>query len=805
MIMSESILKIIIESSLTAGIAAAAVILIRPFMKKAPKRWSYMLWAIVFFRCLCPFSAESAVSLFNAFPAHETQLSQPVRQEAEDVSVESDGNFYSDPDADTIFPYVSNVYGETRYADYRAYADFNKNGAETSETSESGGAGTKAAAAPDGTDPETESASSGKYAAALAVWAVGAALMTAYSAISYARLMKKLKTAVKAEDGAYETDLIPTAFSAGFPPQIYLPCGLSETERKLIVVHEKVHIRRLDYISKLLAFAALTIHWFNPLIWASFALMTRDMELSCDEAVLKICGAQEKKAYSRALLRVSMKRSGLAALPLAFAESGIKGRVQNVLEYKKPRVFATLIAAAMVVSACAVLGTNAVEAPDDEDSVPVTAPAETQRTDSEDISGERVFPPNREASANPAIFTEYSSEESGADGDVKAIPENGYGSPVRIEKGRTEFSGSGGERVFLSYKEELQSNLPNYHSEKMTYTSFPDGMFACRGFDCADTPALMAQVFSKKKSGGESFMGSSGAVPAYPFDIAILSSVEELTVNDIDVIYIDEDIYLRIDIDMRSEEEWFSGDGWSSAKINLMNAYIKLNDFQQYENDPFTVSLKADIKVPRGNVGYELVLTGFEDIPIYAEGNAAAKLVSSVSNEEFKRLFEELLSNSGGAKSQRPELGYPISDEALERCTYGANDLHVLFAVPKRTEVAAAADGTVKSTAEGWNNGYGNCAEISHENGITTLYAHLDEISVQVGSEVKAGDVIGYSGSSGATVGDALLFEIRLNDEIQSPWDYFHFSGDNYYSAVDKINEGFIGDGILGAYPAAEN
>ncbi|MCM1381949.1 MAG: hypothetical protein NC192_08410, partial [Muribaculaceae bacterium] len=124
-----------------------------------------------------------------------------------------------------------------------------------------------------------------------------------------------------------------------------------------------VHIKRLDYIVKPVAFLALTVHWFNPLIWAAFALMTRDMELSCDEAVLRTVGAGEKKAYSEALLRVSMKRSGLGEsygfLPLAFAETGIKGRVKNVLKYRKPGAAVTVIAAVAVAVACVALGTDA--------------------------------------------------------------------------------------------------------------------------------------------------------------------------------------------------------------------------------------------------------------------------------------------------------------------------------------------------------------------------------------------------------------------------------------------------------------
>lgn len=332
---------LISEASVMAGLAALAVMLIRLAMKKAPKRWAYALWAVVFFRCLCPFSAESALSLFNVMPERTPEKTIEVMDSSGNVS---EVNYY----ASVILQVERNLknYGYSTPPSAAAPAASSK--------------------------PVPKKNPLHMYYVIFAVWAVGAGAMVLYGVISYILLMRKLKTAVKTEDGVYESDLISTAFSAGFfPPKIYVPCGLFEEERKLIVAHERVHIKRLDYIVKPLAFIGLTVHWFNPLIWLSFALMTRDMELSCDEAVLKIFGAGEKKAYSEALLHVSMKRSGLIDnykfMPLAFAETGIKGRVKNVLKYKKPTLIVTVLAAAVVIAACAALGTNAKSKAEDMD------------------------------------------------------------------------------------------------------------------------------------------------------------------------------------------------------------------------------------------------------------------------------------------------------------------------------------------------------------------------------------------------------------------------------------------------------
>ena len=330
------IMQTILKASFTAGIAALAVILLRITMKRLPKRWSYILWSVVFFRCLCPFSPEAAVSIFNIIPTE----SKTGQVSVAETVCDSPENYVTEY-------YHGNVMissDDPIYKDYSGNAAFNRIAAD----------------AVSGTASEESPVSPGTVV--FIIWATGVMVMVWYAVVSYTMLMQKVRAAVKMPDGVYETDMISTAFTAGFfAPKIYLPCGLSENDRRLIIAHEKVHIRRLDFIWKPLAFAGLALHWFNPLIWIAFIFMTRDMEFSCDEAVLETLGLEKKMAYSEALLQVSVKRSGLAIFPPAFAETGIKGRVKNVLAYKKPRIISTVIAAVIVVTTCVVLGTNAVE------------------------------------------------------------------------------------------------------------------------------------------------------------------------------------------------------------------------------------------------------------------------------------------------------------------------------------------------------------------------------------------------------------------------------------------------------------
>ncbi|MDE5860131.1 MAG: M23 family metallopeptidase, partial [Oscillospiraceae bacterium] len=209
-------------------------------------------------------------------------------------------------------------------------------------------------------------------------------------------------------------------------------------------------------------------------------------------------------------------------------------------------------------------------------------------------------------------------------------------------------------------------------------------------------------------------------------------------------------------------------------------------------------NVKAEIEMPRGNVGYGLVLSGFEDIPILVKDKAAEKFVDTLTNEEVKQAYQEKKEKYQEEAKSYPAL--PVSAEDMG--TYGANNKNILFAVPKGTEVLASLDGTVKSAEKGFNHGYGFSIEISHGDGMSTFYAHLDDFAVEVGDEVKKGDVIGYSGSSGDTLGDALLFEIRKDGIAENPWNYYFFGADDYQRTLDEIGKDHVdeGVGIAGIY-----
>ncbi len=182
------------------------------------------------------------------------------------------------------------------------------------------------------------------------VWLTGLGLLLLYAAVSYLRLYLRMAPSLPLRDNIRLSERAETPFLMGFVrPRIYLPLGLDEEDRELAVTHEWAHVERRDHVLRPLAFLLVSVYWFNPLLWLSFALLCRDIELACDERVLKKLGPEQKKAYSRALLACSTSRRGALACPVAFGEKGVEGRIKSILTYRKPPVWLSLLAAALCV------------------------------------------------------------------------------------------------------------------------------------------------------------------------------------------------------------------------------------------------------------------------------------------------------------------------------------------------------------------------------------------------------------------------------------------------------------------------
>ncbi|MGM9607048.1 MAG: M56 family metallopeptidase [Oscillospiraceae bacterium] len=314
--------------SLTASVVILVVLLARLALKRAPKVFSYALWAVVLFRLLCPVSLSSGLSLFSVLDA-------PVSEQNTLEYVPPDIVHTEDPEVNLPVPGVSAVINE---------------------------------AMPYGLEQLVADPLETPVYQATMLWLLGIAVLLIYSVASLLRLRQKLAGSARLRDNIRLADHISSPFVLGlFRPRIYLPSSLPEGERGYIILHEQHHIRRLDHVVKLLAFAALCIHWFNPLVWVAFVLSGKDMEMSCDEAVLRKMGEDIRADYSQSLLNLATGRRVIAGTPLAFGEGDTKSRVKNALKWKRPAVWVVLLA---VIVCAAVIFICALNPKGDEDFAP---------------------------------------------------------------------------------------------------------------------------------------------------------------------------------------------------------------------------------------------------------------------------------------------------------------------------------------------------------------------------------------------------------------------------------------------------
>ncbi|CQR52705.1 M56 family metallopeptidase [Paenibacillus riograndensis] len=307
----------ILNMSITASYAAIAVIIVRLLFRKAPKVFAYTLWVAVLVRLVLPFSFSSGFS-FLSFLAPSV------------------------PAGSGAMEYIPTQIGLMNNPAVNIGTDVINQAVKAS--------------LPSATPAASVNPMQFIMELAAMVWLVGIVLLLSYSVIAYLKIIHKLRTATLVEGNVFESDRITTPFVYGFiRPRIVIPVGIKENGLTYILEHERTHIRRRDYLIKPLAFLVLVIHWFNPLMWISFTLMSKDMEMSCDESVLRKLGNGAKAGYSHSLLAFSVKRGPmLSGSPLAFGQSSIHARIKHVLNYKQPKVGA--VAAASIVSLIFMVG-----------------------------------------------------------------------------------------------------------------------------------------------------------------------------------------------------------------------------------------------------------------------------------------------------------------------------------------------------------------------------------------------------------------------------------------------------------------
>ena len=318
----ERVLVTLVNRSFTALWAVAAVIVLRLALRRAPKWVHCALWALVALRLLFSWNIASPLSVYNLA---DTPVS--AGGEVEYVRyLDTDGGARAAFDASLLAPYAS-VEKDTDWTS-------------------------------DAATPVARLRDTAYLPPLAALWLAGAAAMLGYALLSYVRLRRRVAASIE-RGGVWLCDDVDTPFILGvLRPRVYLPSGMDEARRALVVAHERAHLARRDHWWKPLGFALLAAYWFNPALWLAYVLLCRDIELACDERVLRDLGAAAKKPYAEALLTCSAPRHMVSACPVAFGEVGVKQRVRAVLDWKKPAFWAVAVALAACAAAAVCLLTN---------------------------------------------------------------------------------------------------------------------------------------------------------------------------------------------------------------------------------------------------------------------------------------------------------------------------------------------------------------------------------------------------------------------------------------------------------------
>ena len=463
----------LLNLSISASWLVLAVLALRLVSKRSPKWMNVLLWGIVALRLMLPFSIESALSLI---PSAET-VSPAVVQ--------------FDP-APTITSGVSVIDNAVNPALSEHFA-----------------------AAP------TASVNPLYVWTEIAgwVWLIGLGAMLLYALVSYLRLRRRVSVSLPVQDHIYLCDAISSPFILGVvKPHIYLPSGLDEVQRQNVLSHERAHLTRRDHWWKPLGFVLLAVYWFNPVLWLAYALLCRDIELACDERVIRTMDESAVKTYSTVLLACSMPRKAVITCPLAFGEVGVKERVKNALRYKKPAfwVVAASVAVCVVVAVCFL--TNP---PTDTDAAGLVGFHREQVTyaDVTDASGAQPSNVQLTAEETDAVYALL---------DALQYKRLGAASAMEDCYARLYFISAAGERceIMLSEREMLVNPITDGKTARLYElrsgsTELRDYLFGCIG---ASEPAE-----EEMKTMTEPTLSLTLTVPAAWEDIAELSACDKGT------------------------------------------------------------------------------------------------------------------------------------------------------------------------------------------------------------------------------------------------------------------------------------
>ncbi len=777
--MLRELFELILGTAYTASFAILAVLLIRLLLRRAPRVFSYALWIVVLIRLCCPVLPQAAFGLIPdgraVFDAAERAASTETTYPAVFGHTAADAAYSDSGRGPAGQAGQIGQAGQVGQADQAGQAGQVGQADHRAETQDTAPAGTMAVKG-----RGVLGAAFGRLWDVMAVlWLAGFLALLAWGAVSYFIFMKRIgrKEGQRAGKGEKIPVIVSrqvyTPFAAGvLRPVVYLPAGLEEAARDLILEHERVHIRRLDIPVKMLAWAVTCIYWFHPLVWLSFFLMERDMELSCDEAVLRRAGEDKKKAYARALLSISRDHAGQMYVPIAFGEKGVKERIRNVVRWKKAGLWGILAAAALVGAATIALSAGRRQ----EAQIPTESGVEEFAERETETESETYADKEQEATL---LFSEPFS------GEQEEL-EQQFGVAVSFLEGQILISETKtGERLagidVAADENELFLDMRDENNGALLYTSTPAG-----------GQMVKLLYVTQDRWAAWRTVDVSDRIDGYPTGLCVLS-----------------DSHWYVSTDMRKSgylfettdggESWtpvfcdgeYHRWGWVCAQEGTGTLYMILEgeDGEIYslfrllkpDWEPDAWENLGTIVLPgNGHTGIESVL--MKGNTFYLTDYEGERYALTVTDGEFESgvteepdrslLLEDAAANADVELNYKmPIEGARVSDGFGERedPLTGAKKKHngIDLAAKEGTPIHAAAAGTVFET--GFSPDAGNYVILHHANGEFTYYLHCSEILTERSDQVEQGDQIATVGSTGRSTGPHLCFARSRGKEFVEP------------------------------------
>ncbi len=417
--MTDLFLKIV-NLGISASWIIIAVLIVRAiFAKRMPKWISCCLWGLVALRLVIPFTLESDISLV---PNRQIVLSESAdvitagnndTEKREDFSATAPTDSENKTDIDVSNSIIDGIQQGAVDTSVNVDSDIFINGGADDKVDTSVGIGVYDEAEKENNgeiiaEVKPKGLSQSTVSVLSVIWLCGFAVMSIYAVISYATLKKRIALSVPFENGLRKGEGVESPFVFGFfRPRIYLPFGLGQETEKYVIAHERAHIKRKDNFVKPLGFLILSVYWFNPLVWAAYILLCRDIEYACDEKVINTLAPEARKEYALALLECATCHRRISACPIAFGETGVKERVKNTMNYKKPAFWIIIIG----VIACITVAVLFLTTSSDGDESSLQASSETESVEiSEEQSENSEVSEDTEESKPNAYTVEFEND-----------------------------------------------------------------------------------------------------------------------------------------------------------------------------------------------------------------------------------------------------------------------------------------------------------------------------------------------------------------------------------------------------------